>query len=64
MKKSLKIRAVVSPTPAIIAAAYDEKDKADACTLVFHTRSAKKPPTLSNAGSYSKRRDQQRVNVA
>ena len=25
MKKSLKLRAVVSPTPAIIAAAYDEK---------------------------------------
>ena len=33
MKKSLKLRAVVSPT-------------------------------LSNAGSYSKRRDQQRVNVS
>ncbi len=64
MKKSLKIRAVVSPTPAIIAAAYDEKGKADACTLAFYTPSAKKPPTLSNAGSYSKRRDQQRVNVA
>ena len=27
MKKSLKLRAVVSPTPAIIAAAYDEKGK-------------------------------------
>ena len=29
MKKSLKLRAVVSPTPAIIAAAYDENGKAD-----------------------------------
>ena len=27
MKKSLKLRAVVSPTPAIIAAAYDENGK-------------------------------------
>lgn len=35
MKKSLKLRAVVSPTPAIIAAAYDEKGKADACTLAL-----------------------------
>ena len=30
MKKSLKLRAVVSPTPAIIAAAYDENGKVDA----------------------------------
>ena len=37
MKKSLKLRAVVSPTPAIIAAAYDENGKADACTLAFYT---------------------------
>jgi hypothetical protein len=33
MKQSLKLRAVVSPTPTIIAAAYDESGKADACTL-------------------------------
>ena len=57
MKKSLKLRAVVSPTSAIIAAAYDEKGKADACTLAFYTPSSHKPPTLSSAGSYSKRRD-------
>ncbi len=35
MKKSLKLRAVVSPTPAIIAAAYDENGKVDACTLAL-----------------------------
>ncbi len=64
MKKSLKLCAVVSPTPAIIAAAYDEKGKADACTLAFYTPTSHKPLTLSSAGSYSKRRDQQRVNVA
>ena len=64
MKKSLKLRAVLSPTPAIIAAAYDKNGKADACTLAFYTPSAKKPPTLSNAGLCSKRRNQRRVNVA
>lgn len=63
MKKSLKLRAVVSPTPAIIAAAYDENGKADACTLAFYTPSAKRLPTRSSADSCSKRRDQQRVNV-
>ena len=57
MKKLLKLRAVVSPTPAIIAAAYDENGKADACTLAFYTPTSHKPPTLSNAGSYSKRRN-------
>ncbi len=35
MKMSLKLRAVVSPTPAIIAAAYAENGKADVCTLYF-----------------------------
>ena len=49
MKKSLKLRAVVSPTPAIIAAAYDEKGKADACTLAFYTPSSHKPPCLTIA---------------
>ena len=49
MKKSLKPRAVVSPTPAIIAAAYDENGKADACTLAFYTPSSHKPPCLTIA---------------
>ena len=49
MKKSLKLRAVISPTPAIIAAAYDEKGKADACTLAFYTPSSHKPPCLTIA---------------
>ena len=47
MKKSLKLRAVVSPTPAIIAAAYDENGKADACTLAFYTPTSHKPPCLT-----------------
>ena len=49
MKKSLRLRAVVSPTPAIIAAAYDENGKADACTLAFYTPSSHKPPCLTIA---------------
>ena len=49
MKQSLKLRAVVSPTPAIIAAAYDENGKADACTLAFYTPTRHKPPCLTIA---------------
>ena len=49
MKKSLKLRAVVSPTPTIIAAAYDENGKADACTLAFYTPTSHKPPCLTIA---------------
>ena len=49
MKKSLKLRAVVSPTPAIIAAAYDENGKTDACTLAFYTPTSHKPPCLTIA---------------
>ena len=49
MKKSLKLRAVVSPTPAIIAAAYDENGKAAACTLAFYTPTSHKPPCLTIA---------------
>jgi flavin reductase (DIM6/NTAB) family NADH-FMN oxidoreductase RutF len=56
MKKSLKLRAVVSPTPAIIAAAYDENGKADACTLAFYTPSSHKPPCLTIAINATARR--------
>ena len=49
MKKTLKLRAVVSPTPAIIAAAYDENGKADACTLAFYTPTSHVPPCLTIA---------------
>ena len=56
MKKSLKLRAVVSPTPAIIAAAYDESGKVDACTLAFYTPSSHKPPCLTIAINATARR--------
>ena len=49
MKRSLKLRAVVSPTPTIIAAAYDENGKADACTLAFYTPTSHVPPCLTIA---------------
>ena len=49
MKKSLKLRAVVSPTPTIIAAAYDENGKADACTLAFYTPTSHIPPCATIA---------------
>ena len=49
MKKTLKLRAVVSPTPAIIAAAYDENGKVDACTLAFYTPTSHMPPCLTIA---------------
>ena len=45
MEKSLKLRAVVSPTPAIIAAAYDGNGKTDACTLAFYTPTRSSSPT-------------------
>lgn len=47
MKKSLKLRAVVAPTPAIIAAAYDENGKANACTLAFYMPSSHFPPCVT-----------------
>ena len=56
MKKSLKLRAVVSPTPAIIAAAYDENGKADAGTPAFYTPSSHKPPCLTIAINATARR--------
>ena len=45
-KKNLKMRVVVAPTPAIIAAAYDENDKADACTLAFYAPISHVPPCV------------------
>ena len=49
MKTSLKLRAVVSPTPTIIAAAYDENGKADACTLAFYSPTSHFPPCATIA---------------
>ena len=45
-KLDLKTRAVVSPTPTVIAAAYDESGKADACTLAFYAPISHMPPCV------------------
>ncbi len=45
MKKTLKLRAVVSPTPAIIAAAYDENGKADAWAVALKMSNGFNEPT-------------------
>lgn len=45
-KKDLNMRALVSPTPAVIAAAYDETGKADACTLAFYAPISHIPPCV------------------
>ena len=45
-KISLKPRALMYPAPAVIASAYDENDKADACTLAFATMCSHIPPCL------------------
>lgn len=45
-KKNLKVRAVVAPTPTVIATAYDENGKADACTLAFYSPISHVPPCV------------------
>lgn len=45
-KISLNPRALIYPAPAVIASAYDENDKADACTLAFAAMCSHFPPCL------------------
>ena len=45
-KISLKPRALMYPAPAVIASAYDENDKANACTLAFATMCSHFPPCI------------------
>ena len=45
-KKNLKMRVVVAPTLTVIAAAYDENGKADACTLAFYSPISHVPPCV------------------
>ena len=46
VKKNLKMRVVVAPTPTVITAAYDENGKADACTLAFYSPISHVPPCV------------------
>ena len=45
-KRNPDLRAVVAPSPVIIAAAYDENGKADACTLALYTPISHRPPCV------------------
>lgn len=55
-KKELKLHAVVSPTEAVIVSAYDEKGKAEACTLAFYMVSSHVPPCVTIAINATQRR--------
>lgn len=44
--KNLDMRLIVSPTPTVIASAYDEAGKADACTLAFYAPISHNPPCV------------------
>ena len=45
-KVNLKPRAMMYPSPAVIASAYDEEGKADSCTLAFAAMCSHKPPAV------------------
>lgn len=45
-KQILQMRTLVSPTPTVIASAYDENGKADACTLAFYAPISHNPPCV------------------
>ena len=48
-KTHLKLRAFVAPTQTVIASAYDENGRADACTLAFFMMSSHIPPCVTIA---------------
>ncbi len=45
-KLNLKPRAMMYPSPAVIASAYDEEGKADSCTLAFAAMCSHQPPAV------------------
>ncbi|MDD6048253.1 MAG: flavin reductase [Methanobrevibacter ruminantium] len=45
-KVNLKPRTMMYPSPAVIASAYDEYGKADACTLAFAAMCSHQPPAV------------------
>lgn len=46
MKVNLKPRSMMYPSPAVVASAYDENGKADACTLAFAAMCSHHPPAV------------------
>lgn len=46
MKTHVKNHTMMYPAPAVVASAYDEDGKADACTLAFATMCSHHPPAV------------------
>lgn len=46
MKVNLKPRSMMYPSPVVVASAYDENGKADACTLAFAAMCSHHPPAV------------------
>ena len=55
-KKELRLHAVVAPTQTVVASAYDQDGKADACTLAFYTVSSHIPPCVTIAINATQKR--------
>ena len=56
MKRELKMHAVVTPTPTVIASAYGADGKAEACTLAFYMVSSHVPPCVTIAINATQKR--------
>ena len=46
MKVNVKNHTMMYPAPAVVASAYDEEGRADACTLAFATMCSHHPPAV------------------
>jgi flavin reductase (DIM6/NTAB) family NADH-FMN oxidoreductase RutF len=46
MKINVKNHTMMYPAPAVVASAYDEEGRADACTLAFATMCSHRPPAV------------------
>ena len=46
MKVNVKNHTMMYPAPAVVASAYDEQGRADACTLAFATMCSHRPPAV------------------
>ncbi|MGI6221613.1 MAG: flavin reductase family protein [Coriobacteriales bacterium] len=55
-KRELKMRAVVTPTPTVVASAYGEDGRAEACTLAFYMVSSHVPPCVTIAINATQKR--------
>ena len=55
-KKELRLHSVVAPTPTVIASAYDQNGRADACTLAFYMVSSHVPPCVTIAINATQKR--------